>query len=130
MTTENRKLAAAEAREGSARAYREARDLLRLAHHGGAVSRAYYAAYHAARALLYEKGIEPKTLEGMRRMIGLHYVLPGLMSSADGDALTNVALMRDAADYAPGSPATREDAEQALDLAKRFLAAARVEVED
>lgn len=49
--------------------------LAHLGHHGGAVSRAC----HAARALLYEKGLEPKPHEGVRRMIGLHYVMPGLI---------------------------------------------------
>lgn len=129
MTAENRLQAGADERNAAGRAYLEARDLLRLAHFGGAISRAYYAAYHGARALLYEKGIEPKTHEGVRRMVGLHYVLPGLMSPAEGDALAAVALMREAADYAPSSPSTESEAERALALAKQFLAAARVPIE-
>jgi hypothetical protein len=129
MTAENKTLAATAEREAAVRAFREAGDLLRLKHHGGAISRAYYAAYHAARALLYEKGLEPKTHEGVRRMIGLHYVLPGLIPQAEGDALAALALMREAADYAPSAPATQPEAEQAVELARHFLRAARVSIE-
>jgi uncharacterized protein (UPF0332 family) len=79
--------------------------------------------------MLYEKGLEPKTHEGVRRMVGLHYVLPGLMAQADGDALTALALMREDADYAPSAPSTCQQAEQAVELARRFLRAARVPIE-
>jgi uncharacterized protein len=125
--THTNRLAAAEAeRTASAAAFREAAALEQLGHCGGAVSRAYYSAYHAARALLYEKGLEPKTHEGLRRLIGLHYVVPGELTAAQGDLLFKLAFMREAADYAPARPASAEEAAEALRLACEFLSAARV----
>jgi uncharacterized protein (UPF0332 family) len=126
MTQGNRQHAAAAERDAAQRAFGESLDLQRLGHHGGAVSRAYYAAYHAARALLYNKGVEPKTHEGLRRMIGVHYVLTGELAATHADALARLAFMRDAADYAPARPATASDAAEAVDLARAFLAAAGV----
>ena len=126
MTEANRQSAAADERNAALAAWHEALDLQRLGHHGGTVSRAYYASYHAARALLYEKGVEPKTHEGVRRMIGVHYVLTNELGAAQGDALTRLAFMRDAADYAPASPAGATEAAEAVTLARGFLEAARV----
>jgi len=127
LTSANRQQAAQAERRASAEAFRESKALAGLGHNGGAVSRAYYAAYHAARALLFEKGIEPKTHEGVRRMIGLHYVIPGLLSAAVADALAQLAYMREAADYAPAEPPETKQAEDALKLSREFLSAAGVE---
>jgi uncharacterized protein (UPF0332 family) len=129
MTQANRELAAAAERAGAHQAFREAVDLRRLGHHGGAISRAYYSAYHAARALLYEKGIEPKTHEGVRRMIGVHWVVTGELSVKDADALAKLAFMRDSADYAPAQPSTDAQSAEAVELARVFLLAARVPLE-
>lgn len=126
MTEANRQSAAAVERSAAHAAWAEALDLQRLGHHGGTVSRAYYAAYHAARALLYEKGVEPKTHEGVRRMIGIHCVLTKELTTAAGDALSRLAFMRDAADYAPARPTSATEAAEAVALARAFLQAARV----
>jgi uncharacterized protein (UPF0332 family) len=128
MTEANRAQAAAAERRAALAAYREAADLHRLGHPGGTVSRAYYATYHAARALLFERGLEPKTHEGVRRMIGLHFVLTGALTAAQADALAKLAYLREAADYAPAEPRTPAEADEALLLAKTFLSAAKVEV--
>ncbi len=129
MTQANREAAAAAERSAAQAVLCEAVDLERLGHHGGAVSRAYYAAYHAARALLYEKAIEPRTHDGVRRMLGLHYVLMGEMAAADAESLAELAYMREASDYAPAQPITAAQAARAVALARAFLRIARVDVE-
>jgi uncharacterized protein (UPF0332 family) len=128
MTSSNQEANAAHERRASLNAWREAADLDRLGHHGGAVSRAYYAAYHAARALLFEKGLEPKTHEGVRRMLGLHYVLPGLLAEKQTQGLTRLAYLREASDYAPAQPPTAEQSHEALALTKEFLGASGVQL--
>lgn len=127
MTSANRQQAAQAGRRAAAEPFREASALAGLGHNGGAVSRAYYAAYHAARALLFGKGIEPKTHEGVRRMIGLHYVVPGLLSGSLANALAQLAYMREAADHAPAEPLDPNQAEAALKSAREFSRAAGVE---
>jgi uncharacterized protein (UPF0332 family) len=69
MTDANRAANAAAERKAAIEALAEARALDRLSHYGGAISRAYYAAFHAARALLVEKGLQPKTHDGVRRLV-------------------------------------------------------------
>ena len=48
-----------------------------------AISRLYYFVFHSARALLYTKGLEPKSHEGLLRLIGLHFAKPGTLSPQD-----------------------------------------------
>ena len=74
--TEN---ATAEARRGD-EALEAAKHLLTAEFFNDAISRAYYAAYHWSRALLFLKGLEPKTHRGVIQMIGLHYVKDGPLS--------------------------------------------------
>ena len=126
MTQTNRAAAAAAERAAAGEAFREAVGLQRLGHPAGTVSRAYYAAYHAARGLLFEKGVEPKTHDGVRRMIGLHYVVAGELAAAQADALAELAYLREVSDYAPARPTTAETAAQAVNLARAFMQAARV----
>lgn len=125
MTESNRSLAAAAERKAAQIALAEATALHQMGFCGGAVSRAYYAAYHAARALLYEKGLEPKTHEGVRRMLGLHCVVTGELTAGTADALAKLAFMREAADYAPVQPPAAAEAADAVKMAGDFLSAAR-----
>ncbi len=127
MTRSNQEANAAHERRAALSAGREAVDLGRLDHHGGAVSRAYYAAYNAARALLFEKGLEPKTHEGVRRMLGWHSVLPGLLAEKQAQGLSRLAYLREASDYAPADPAMSEQTREALMLTREFLVAAGVQ---
>ncbi|MCD8387559.1 MAG: hypothetical protein LUD17_11825 [Bacteroidales bacterium] len=39
----------------------------------------YYACFYAAIALLLSRGIETKSHEGVQRMLGLHFIKPGLI---------------------------------------------------
>ena len=61
MTGENRKLNIAEAIARAGDAFREAQTLIAAGLPNGAVSRAYYAAFHMARAGLLSRGIEAKS---------------------------------------------------------------------
>jgi uncharacterized protein (UPF0332 family) len=75
-------------------ALREARALLDLGLANGAVSRMYYAAFHATRAALTVRGLHAKTHTGnaklFRTTFGPHPVVE------------RVLQMRAAADYGPG----------------------------
>lgn len=52
------------------------------------ISRAYYAMFHAARALLLLKKVTPKKHSGVVSMFGLHYVKKGLVDEYYGKAIT------------------------------------------
>jgi uncharacterized protein len=64
-----------------------------------AMSRAYYAALHYARALLLLKDEEPATHEGVLRRFSFHFVKTGLMTLEEGKILGRLHKLREEADY-------------------------------
>lgn len=57
-------------------------------HPYGAVARAYYAVFHAARALLYSRGLETRSHRAVLSMVGEHFVRTGSLKASTGrDAL-------------------------------------------
>lgn len=122
--TEGNRRANAEAERGLAReAVAEARYLLEGGFSRAAVARAYYAVYHASRALLLAKGVDPKTHEGLRRMLGLHCVLPGELEPKAADLVAKLAYQREASDYAADRPVSRAEAQDAVAQAETYLKA-------
>lgn len=128
MTDANRKDNSEAERRLSQEALAEARYLLEGGFERAAAVRAYYAVFHASRALLVAKGIQTKSHEGLRRMLGLHCVLSGELSAADAEVVMRLAYLREASDYATDRPVPRAEAEEAIARAARFLAAAGVVV--
>lgn len=96
--------------------------------YGDAVSRAYYAMYNAARALLFLKDSKPKTHEGTASELGKLYRdeigadLARQFSKIQNDRLD--------ADYEPSKEFSRDQAREILDTAERFVQEARQIVED
>ena len=72
MTPENEAINAREEAQRGDESLRAAEELLRLGLHNDAISRAYYAAYHWARAVLFTRGLESKTHRGVNQLLGLH----------------------------------------------------------
>ena len=99
MTGANRHANAAdEARRGDT-CLAEARYLLEGEFFNAAVSRAYYAAFHWALALLLLKGLEPKSHRGVIQLLYLHYVESGALSSTDAAAIGQLETYRELSDY-------------------------------
>lgn len=63
------------------------------------VIHAYFAAFHVAQALLAAHGFEAATHEGVQRLLGPHFVLPGELSKDAGRALSALLARRHEADY-------------------------------
>jgi len=63
------------------------------------VSRAYYSMFHAAKAILLLKGVEPKTHKGVLRMFGLHLVKESDVDIYLGKALSYAREVREDSDY-------------------------------
>lgn len=63
------------------------------------VNRLYYACYHATKAVLYDRGHDPKTHEGIKSLLGKELVLSGELSRADGEFFNEIQNHRDRADY-------------------------------
>ncbi len=88
----------AEVRRG-AEALESADILLNAGKYADAVSRAYYAAYHYARALLLSAGEEPRTHGGLDRLLQRDFVRTGQLEAKDARLLARLMTFRQSADY-------------------------------
>ena len=91
----------------------------------GAVGRAYYAAYSAARSMLTTDGIRAKTHAGVIRQFGKAHVMAGVVDAPVGRALAQLHSKRELADYGKGAAISRAEAAQAIDLAEKLVAVAK-----
>jgi uncharacterized protein (UPF0332 family) len=85
------------------------------------ISRAYYAMFHAARALLYLYGVEPRTHEGVIREFSRIIIEEKLMDKKFGRNLRQTFEMRESSDYRVGVIFEEEDAKDVLEKAKEFV---------
>ncbi|WP_054840031.1 HEPN domain-containing protein [Thermococcus sp. JCM 11816] len=85
------------------------------------ISRAYYSMFHAAKALLLLKGINPRKHSGVIRMFGLHFVDSGFIERTYAKYLTYAFSLRSKADYDVYYEPTHEEAENVVETAERFL---------
>jgi len=125
MTEENRGKNAAEQIGRADVCLHEAEVLRRAGLPYGSASRAYYAVFHAACALLLSKGLEPSTHRGVVSLIGEHFVKTGALSADLGRMVSRMQRDREDADYQVGSVFTDEQADEAVRSAERFIEAVR-----
>ena len=106
--------------EVAAGSVRAATILAREGLYRDAVSRAYYAMFSAAKALLAAKGIHPRTHGGVLQALGEHFVKPGLLDPKHASHLGFAMQMRQRADYGDLA-VTAADAEAVLERATDFM---------
>jgi uncharacterized protein (UPF0332 family) len=108
-----------------------ARLLLTSELHADAVSRAYYAALHFARALLLLNSEEPRTHSGVLRLLSRDFVREKRLDPELARQLSLLEKQRSDADYTAEMVFTRQGAEAALCAAELFIdAATRILAED
>lgn len=90
-----------------------------------AVSRAYYAAFHTAQALLLTEGERAETHKGVVTLFGLLFVKTAKFSKKFGKYLANLKDDRESGDYEIFSYIDDETAEKAIKEAREFLNEAR-----
>jgi uncharacterized protein (UPF0332 family) len=108
--------------------WNRARESLRAAQaltHDGlyadAISRAYYAILHAAKAGLHVHDVEAESHPAVRRMFGLHLVKPGEIEPEWSAYLTASLDDRLAADYDVETSFSQEDARDECRRSQQFL---------
>ena len=90
-----------------------------------AVSRAYYAVFHAAQAMLASQGLEADTHSGVKTLFHLHFIKSKKIDAKFGRYLSNLKDDREEGDYDIVSSVDAEMAANALREAKEFVAQAR-----
>jgi uncharacterized protein (UPF0332 family) len=86
-----------------------------------AISRVYYAAFHAAQALLLAEGLSSRSHGGLVTLFGLHFVKAGKIDKKYGRFLSNLTEDRQQSDYGLFSGLEQPDAEHAVAGAEEFV---------
>jgi uncharacterized protein (UPF0332 family) len=107
--------------ERAASSLQAARILLAAELFNDAASRAYYAVFHAASALLLAEGLNFSSHTGVLRAISLKFVKPGKLEKRYGRSLNWLAELRQVADYGEIQSVSASDVENAIAEASQFL---------
>lgn len=91
-----------------------------------ALSRAYYAILHAARAVLLAEGVTVTSHRAVRRLFGQHLIKSGKLSTRLATILAEEQDDRMLADYDVLFDPERERVQKRVDDAEAFLAAIKV----
>lgn len=103
----------------------EAQQLIEFDFHMGAINRAYYCMFDAARALLYEKEIFVKTHKGVHTKFNEVYIKTALFERNYSDLMRDVFELRLACDYDFDAGIGKDDAAFAINAATQFLNATK-----
>jgi len=125
MTSDNCRINLQEELELSRSAWEEGEALLSLGHARGSLTRYYYSTFHAARAALLSRGIEPRTHQGVVAEFNRHFVQTGLIDRVTARSLSHLQKDREEADYSRSIPFSEEDAKQAQSSSRAFIVAIR-----
>ena len=109
MTEDNKKKNIDEELARAAECIREADLLFENALYAGAVSRLYYYVFHAVRALLLVKSLEPKTHEGALRLLSMHFVKTAAIEPQTSHIFSRLMKYRGEADYNASYVFTKQD---------------------
>ncbi|MCP3959741.1 MAG: HEPN domain-containing protein [bacterium] len=109
---------------------RAARILLEADEPDFATSRAYYAMFYVAEALLFERDLAFSKHTAVQAAYGKEFARTALLDPKFHRWLLNAFDARLRGDYQVGSTVTEEDVETALGQAQEFLVAAREFLEE
>lgn len=94
---------------------------LKLDYYDVAISRAYYAMFYAATALLRSQKVTPKKHSGVHQAFAQYFVKPGLIEPEYSRMLGNAFRLRQDSDYEVLTRPSRPLAQDVLDDAARFV---------
>lgn len=86
-----------------------------------AVSRAYYTMFHAARAILFSKGVKARTHRGTISLFGEKIVKEGVLSREFADMLRKALDLRQKSDYELYAELNEELVEEVIKNAGKFV---------
>ncbi|MEK7257323.1 MAG: HEPN domain-containing protein [Bacteroidota bacterium] len=88
---------------------------------GAASSRAYYAMFYAAEAILFSKNITTSSHNATISLFGFHFVKTGIFPPYYGKILSNAFEKRQVGDYDIFVEITQQEAEDVLNNAIDFV---------
>ena len=82
----------------------------------------YYACYYAASAILIANGVETKSHDGVRRMVGQELVLKGIIDAEYGRFYNQLFSKRETGDYEDFINHDLNTVESLFPVARSFVA--------
>ncbi len=111
--------------ERAEQAVEAAKKLLSEGFNDFAASRAYYAAFYAATALLLKEGMEFKKHSGVIAAIHKQFISTGKLHKEFGKNLNWLFELRSVGDYGVTVHVPHTEAAQAIEVARSFIEAAK-----
>jgi uncharacterized protein (UPF0332 family) len=102
-----------------------ARELLEKEYFDVSASRAYYAAFYAASALLLNEGLDTSKHSGVIALIHQRFVKNGRLSKEQGRNLNWLFELRSVGDYGVSLHVVQQDAQRAVHIAEDFFEAVK-----
>lgn len=121
MTEEQRKAIVSYRIENAVSTLGEVKNHRDNGYYNTAVNRLYYACYYAASALLVANGIETKSHDGVRQMLGKHFVLTGIIPPDMGHFYSVLFSKRSSGDYEDFINHTEATVNELYPLAEEFV---------
>lgn len=98
-----------------------AKELVRMGYYDFAASRAYYAAFYGATAILLNEGLDFSKHSGVIASIHQRFVKTGKLSKEQGKDLNWLFEIRNVGDYGGVARVSRPQADRAIQAAEGFL---------
>jgi uncharacterized protein (UPF0332 family) len=86
-----------------------------------ALTRAYFAVFHAIRAKLYADGFEPRSHGGTQHLFNLHDVKTGVVGADASRIMARLQKFREEADYAQAFVIDDSGAREELEAARGLV---------
>lgn len=102
---------------------KEAKVMMRESFYNAAVNRLYYACYYATVALLLKNNIQTQTHNGVKTMLGLHFVSTGKLPVKIGKTFTTLFEKRHSGDYDDFAYCDKDMVDELYPQAKIFIEA-------
>ena len=102
-----------------------ANELLDKGYYDVSASRAYYAAFYAASALLQNEEIDTSKHSGVIALVHQHFVKSGKLSKEQGKNLNWLFELRSVGDYGVSLHVDQDDARRAVDTSRGFFDAVK-----
>lgn len=93
-----------------------------------ALTRAYFAVFHAVRARLYAAGLEPRAHSGTHHLFNAHFVRTGAYGVATSRLIARLQKFREEADYSRAFVIDESGAREEVDAARELVETIRGEL--
>ena len=100
---------------------KEAKVMARESFYNAAINRLYYACYYAAVALLLQYDIPAQTHNGVKTMLGMHFVSKGKLPISAGKTFATLFEKRHSGDYDDFVYCDKQMVDELFPMAQQFI---------